>query len=140
VRWRAVGLVVSAVLLVCSCGGGRIDTAAKLAQALKREGIRFDGVYEVERERNKMSRLVDEAVSLEAESVWVEIFRIEKEKYFNMAAMAVGLRRGVESSMSGEVGDKLVDSYVRRPFVVMVMQEPEPGVVRAALKRILEPE
>ncbi len=68
-RWRAVGLVVSAVLLVCSCGGGRIDTAAKLAQALKREDIRFDGVYEVERERNKMSRLVDEAVSLEAESV-----------------------------------------------------------------------
>ncbi len=135
---RTVGLVAGAVLLVWSCGGGRVDTAVKLAQALKQEGIRFDGIYDVERERNKMSRLVDEAVSLEAESVWVEIFRIENEKYFNMAAMAVGLRRGVEKSMSEEVEDKLVDSYVRRPFVVMVMQEPEPGAVRAALERIFE--
>jgi len=130
VRNTALPAVVCCILAGCRpCG---IDSAVKLADALKNEGIGWETTGAVEPAR-KPPRGVKEAIALQGDRLLLEIYRVEDEKLFKMAAVAVGLRRGVES---GKSEGALVDALARRPFIIAVILEPEPGSVRRAFGRL----
>ncbi len=61
-----------AVVLIVGCGT-KIDTAEKLAAALKRKGVNYQTIEQVDAKHPK----VDEAIALKGDNLWVEILRIE---------------------------------------------------------------
>lgn len=123
--------------LLAGCGGS-IETSADVANALKKHGIPVEQVTGFK--PPKISRIVDDAVTVEGEGLSLEIIRIENEKFFKTAALALSMRRGMEERVEGDPEEELSDSFVRQPFIVMVMKEPEPGAVRAALEKVFPAE
>ena len=137
VAGHTAGLIAAGLVIASGCGTGGFDTATKLAEALENEGIEYESVGEVKRGGKRVPRFIDEAISLTGEGLRVEIFRVENEKYFKMAAAAVWLRRGVEAQVDGDPDEEIEDAFIRRPFVVAIIREPEQGLVKQTLERIL---
>lgn len=130
-RSTAVSLATLALL---ACRSDGIDTAAKLADALKEAGIAWSQSGPIERGRIKPPRAIDEAILLEGEDLRIEVYRVENEKWFKTAALGLTLRRSYEPEDSENA---LVDVFVRHPFLVAVSEEPSEYEVREALRRIL---
>jgi RecB family endonuclease NucS len=120
------------LLLACSSGKG-LDTAAKLATALKNQGVAWTSSGPVERARVRPKRVVNEAVLLEGENLRIEVYRVEDEQWFKTAAVSLLLRRSYEAEDSENA---LVDVLARHPFLVAVVEEPAERQVREAIGRI----
>ena len=120
------------LLFACSSGPG-IDTVAELAAALKNQGVAWTSSGPVERARVRPARVVNEAVVLEGESLRIEVYRVENEKWFKTAAVGLLMRRGFEAEDSENA---LADVLVRHPFLVAVVEEPSERQVREAIGRI----
>jgi hypothetical protein len=119
------------LLLGCGSADG-INTVAKLADAMKTEGLALTSSGELERPRIKPKRVIEEALWFEGEGMSIEVFRVEEEKWFKTAAVGLTLRRGFEPEDSENA---LVDVFVRHPFLVAVLEEPEQYMVREAFNR-----
>ena len=117
-----------------NCQKKGIDTALKLAEALKKEGINYQTIEEVEI-KLKFAK-IDEEIALKGDDLWLQMFRIEDEKSYKTSVTAVVLRLGLEKEIEGEQTDKVKDIFIKKPFLVMIMQEPEDGVVKQALNKI----
>jgi hypothetical protein len=118
-------------LLGCGSDSG-IDTVTKLADAMKKEGLAWSSSAELERPRIKPKSAVKEGFWFEGEGLSIEVFRVEEDKWFKTAAVALTMRRGFEPEDSENA---LVDAFARHPFLVAVTEEPEPHVVREAFNR-----
>ena len=123
------------LLLACSSGAG-INSAVKLADALKREGVAWTSSGPLEQGRVKPG-VVKEALLLEGENLRIELYLVENERWFKTAALGLVMRRGLEAEGSENA---LVDVIVRRPFLVAVVEEPAEHQVRVALGRIFPKE
>lgn len=99
---------------------------------MRKEGLAWSSSGELERPRIKPRSAVEEGFWFEGEGLSIEVFRVEDEKWFKTAAVALTLRRGLEPEDSENA---LVDAFARRPFLVAVIEEPEPHVVREAFNR-----
>lgn len=124
-------LAVTVALLGCSPGPG-INNVTELADAIKEEGVVWISSGELERPRIKPKSAVEEGFWFEGEGLSIEMFRVEEEKWFKTAAVALTLRRGVEPEDSENA---LVDALARHPFLVAVIEEPEQHMVREAFNR-----
>lgn len=129
---RYTAALVGSLLFTCSPGPG-IDTVSKLAAALKSQGVAWTSSGPVERARVGPARAVNEAVLLEGESLRIEVYRVENEKWFKTAAVALLMRRRFEADGSENA---LADAFVRRPFLVAVVEEPSKRQVREAIGRV----
>lgn len=69
-----VALAAVAVLVGCR-SGGKVDTVARLADALKKEGVAWETISEKERGRLKAWGTVKEAFELAGEGLLVEVYR-----------------------------------------------------------------
>lgn len=121
---------VSVLLFTCS-KSNKIDTVQKLADALKKQGIKFQAIEEGETKLPK----VDEIIVLTGDSLRVEILRIEDETALKTAVFALKLRLKFDKDKELDE-DKLQDIFNKKPFVVMIYQEPETGIVNRALNKI----
>jgi hypothetical protein len=118
-------------LLIVSCGKKGIDTAEQLAEALKKQGVNYQVMEEVEHKLRFAK--IDEAIALKGDSLWVEIFRIENLKGYNLAVQAVKMSVIVENQMVQEPEEKIEDAFFKHPFIVVVKQEPERGFIKQIL-------
>jgi hypothetical protein len=125
-------LLAAAALSGCRSSGS-VNTVAKLAGALKKEGLAWDALVPIERGRVRAKATVVEALELAGDSLLVEVYRIEDKKYFKTAALGLLLRAGLEPEQSENA---LRDVCVRQPFLLAVVEEPEERAVRRALDRV----
>jgi hypothetical protein len=124
-------LAVTVALLGCSPGPG-INNVTELADAMKEEGVVWISSGKLERPRIRPKIAVEEGFWFEGEGLSIEVFRVEEERWFKTAAVALTMRSGFEPEDSENA---LVDALARHPFLVAVVEEPEPGIVRAAFNR-----
>jgi hypothetical protein len=125
---------VVALLLLAGCGSGPgINTVAKLADALKREGLSWETMGELDRDRALPKRAIQEGFELAGDGLLVEVYRVEDETFFKTVAAALAMRAGLEPE---ESENALVDVCVHRPFALAVVEEPENHAVRHALARV----
>jgi hypothetical protein len=99
---RPLFVFIVYVLLFSCCKNSKIDTAQKLADALKKQGIIFQAIEEGETKLPK----VDEIIVLTGDSLRVEILRIEDETSYKTAVFAVRLRLKFDKdcSVSAHIG------------------------------------
>ena len=123
-----------AALLLLGCGtGSNIDTVAKLADALKEQGLAWKTMDELDRGRVKPKRAIQEAYELAGDGLVVEVYRVEDETFFKTAAVGLVMRAGYEP---GDSENALVDVCVSHPFLLAVVEEPKEQAVRKALSRV----
>lgn len=121
-------------LLNINCQKNVIDTAVKLAEALKKQGIDYQTIEEVEI-KLKYAK-IDEEIALRGDDLWLQMFRIEDEKSYKTSVTALMFRLAMEKEIENEQTDKVKDIFIKKPFIVMIMQEPEDGIVRQALNKV----
>ena len=131
-KWPCFLLLAAAALSGCRPSGS-VDTVARLAGALKKEGIAWETIVPIERGRGRVKAAVAEAFELAGDSLLVEVYRVEDEKFFKTAAVALMLRAGLEPEHSENA---LRDVCVHRPFLLAVVEEPEERAVRRALEQV----
>jgi len=131
-RWLSLVLLAAVVLSGCRPGGA-VNTVARLAGALKKEGIAWETISPLERGRVRAKAAVVEAFELAGDDLLVEVYRVEKETYFKTAVLGLVLRAGLEPEHSENA---LQDVCVHRPFLLAVVEEPEEHAVRRALGRV----
>jgi hypothetical protein len=135
---RFVSLLFSFIALIfllnVNCQNKGIDTAMKLSEALKKEGINYQTIEEVEI-KLKYAK-IDEEIALKGDDLWLQMFRIEDERSYKTSVTALMFRLAMEKEIENEQADKVKDIFIKKPFIVMIMQEPADGVVRQALNKI----
>lgn len=125
------------IVLLTGCGGPRLETVDDVVAALEKEGIQYTATSPAN--TSKLRRVkIDEAIVVTGDTLNVEILRIEREKHFKIFAGMGVLLAAVEVQAGKTFADK-PGLYARRPFIVIIRQEPREGQVRAALKRIFPP-
>ena len=121
---------------VCGCTSPeKIETAADLAAALQREGLHYATQEPAKLPKMKYGR-IDEGITLKADGLSVDIVRIEDERTYK-AFLGVGAIIGAAEAKTGQRLPKRPDLYSRRPFVVIVREEPNPGEVKQILEAVL---
>ncbi|NOX96610.1 MAG: hypothetical protein GXO98_00805 [Nitrospirae bacterium] len=124
------------VVLTVGCGKKEnIDTAKKLATALKREGVNYEKIERVDTQKMKYAKM-DEAIALKGNNLWVVIFRIEDKKTYEISERAVALLGRVKGSTKKRIPNLPNNIYYKKPFIILVREEPEQGEIRQALGRI----
>ncbi len=112
----------------------KIGTAQELAHALKQKGVQFQKIEPLDTSKLKSAR-PEEAIALKGDELWIEIFRIEDKRTFKLFAATGMMLAGVEANAKKPIPGK-PDAFIRRPFVILVRQEPEKGAVKHALMKI----
>jgi len=131
--------ITASAILVLLFGGctraERIETAGDLAKALQREGLAYATQEPASLPDMKYGR-IDEGVTLAASGLSVDIIRIEDKRtykaFLGMGALLVAAERKTGERLPGRP-----DIYSRRPFIVVVREEPNPGDVKRALNAVL---
>ncbi len=136
-RMRTYSIILTLGLIItvgCAKDNGA-QTADELANALQRNGI----TYQVKKPistSNLRYATIDEAVALEGDNLKIEVFRIEDQRTYEMFAGSAVMLKAVEREAGQPLPGLPPSTYSRKPFVVIIRQEPEQGQVRQALTRI----
>jgi len=126
-----LGLVVT---IGCAKDNGA-QTADELASALERNGITYH-VKKPISTSNLRYATIDEAVALEGDNLKIEIFRIEDQRTYEMFAGSAIMLKAVEKEAGQTIPGLPPSTYSKKPFVIIIRQEPEQGHVRQALTKI----
>ena len=125
---------IFAIVSLASCGSS-VETANELAEALEKEGIEYDSIEKVGTFRSKYAK-IEEAIALKGDNLNVEIYRIEDRRTYKAFCGSV-LLLAVAEKKTGQRLPGRPSLYPKKPFVIVVRQEPEAGVVKRALENIL---
>ena len=124
------------VLTACSLPGSQIHTADDLAQALEKGGLAF-----TERSRANLSQFrharIDEGLELRGDGIAVDILRITDRRTWNVYSDGVAFL-GIAEAAAGTSFPGKPDVVVRRPFIVIVREEPVAGRVRGIVERLVK--
>lgn len=116
------------LLLVGGCGRGGVGSVEELAEALRQHGVAYDVS-----ETAALAQLRAGGIRLMGENLKLEIYLVDDEKDMKLAATAAALAAMGQSKVAGASPLK---AYVRKPFLIIVRQEPVEGQVRAALESV----
>ncbi|OPZ84299.1 MAG: hypothetical protein BWY76_01901 [bacterium ADurb.Bin429] len=123
------------MVLFAGCSGN-VDTAGKLANALKKKGVNYTATEALAMPPLPMGYEADEAIALTGDNLRVEIYRVESEKYFKIFHTAVMTAVVFDGATPGTMRTKPI---ARQPFIVVIRQEPRPGGVKDAMDQIIPP-
>lgn len=114
-----------------------METVDDVVAALEKEGVQYTATSPAN--TSKLRRVkIDEAIVVTSDTLNVEILRIEREKHFKIfAGMGILLAAAEVQARKAFAGKP--DLFARRPFIIIIRQEPRKGQVRAALERIFPP-
>ena len=121
-------------LLALSACQQPLESVVDVVVALEERGVNVEN----RRALNPNFRYakIDEGLSLSGDQLQVDILRIEDEKTYELAQQARGLMAAV-----GEAADTDVlappEFYWRKPYIIVIRQEPEDGQIVAILEKIL---
>ncbi len=111
------------------------DTVQELADRLRANGIPYDRVEAI-REFPWESSKITESIALRGTDLFVEILRIDDPATFEAAEEAgskyAALRGGIEWEPV-----HTIEIVARRPYVVVIREEPKRGQIAAILQRLL---
>jgi hypothetical protein len=127
-------LLVLGLALTVGCGKAVVDSVDDLTTALKQKGIEYRTRETVNLSRFKYAK-IDEAVALKGDELWIEIFHITHEKTYKSFVGSSVLLVAAEAKTQRELPGK-PDVYFRKPFIIIVRQEPKKAHVKKALKKI----
>lgn len=127
-----VFISLTAVLIL---GCGKIDTAEKLAAALKRKGIDYHTIEPVDAPAGRFAK-VDEAIALKGDNLWVEILRIEDQRTYKLFLGSAVFLFAVEKKADKDLPGMPVNVLSKKPFLLVVREEPEKDTVKQALNKI----
>ena len=136
-RTTHIFFLVLGVALTVGCGK-TVDTVDDLATALRQNGIIYRSRETVDLSQLKYAK-IDEAIALKGDKLWIEIFHIPHEKTYKLFASSSVLLRAVEVKTQRKLPGK-PDVYFKKPFIIIVREEPQKGNVKKALKRIFPEE
>ena len=137
-RATSIFFLVLGIALTVGCGKTVINTVDDLATALKQNGIVYRTRETVNLSRFKYAK-IDEAVALKGDELWIEIFHITHEKTYKSFVGSSVLLVAAEVKTQRELPGKPV-VYFKKPFIIIVRQEPQKGGVKKALKKIFPEE
>lgn len=125
-------LLLPALTVGC---GKKIDSAKDLAEAFKRNGIQYRATKPVDLTQFRHAR-IDEAITLKGDELSIEIFRITHEKTYKLFAASSLILTAAEKKTEQRLPGR-PDIYSRKPFIIIVREEPHKGDVKKALNKIL---
>lgn len=133
-RTSRVGSLVFLSLILVTAGCGSPATVDALVEALGKAGLSVS-----ELGPSSISDIpgvrIDEGVSLQGDDLRVEILRIEDRRSYD-AVVTAGALIALAGAWS-EQTHGTPDIHYHQPFVVIVYDEPEPGMIGSELRRIL---
>ena len=140
IRWRAALVAILCVLLFSGCSFFGINSAEKLAAALRSKGITYQTATKVPVKANRNATTgenlkVNEALDLKGEDFYAEIMRINDKRSYEKFKPALQMSLAM-IEMGYKKPPASIPAYLKYPFVVVVIDEPESGGVYAALKKI----
>jgi hypothetical protein len=113
----------------------RIETLDDLTKALKNNGIQYDSTSPLDFSGMRFAQ-IDEGVRITGKDLHVELLRVEDDRTFKVVSGAGTLLGALDKTLEDTPADP-PEVITRRPFVVVVRAEPEPGQVRRVLDRVL---
>ena len=129
-------LLILVLVITAGCAKDNgAQTADELASALERNGVTYH-VKKPISTSNLRYATIDEAVALEGDNLRIEIFRIEDQRTYEMFAGSAIMLKAVEREADQAIPGLPPSTFSRKPFVIIIRQEPEQGQVRQALTRI----
>ena len=128
-------LIISLAVIMAACGLQRINTAEALAEALKAEGIEYLTLEPTKAPRMAYAK-VDEAIAIKGENLSVEILKITDSRTYKLFLKAGVFLFAVEKKVEKDLPGMPATMLSKKPFILVVREEPEPGTVKEALNRI----
>ena len=126
--------VAAIVLVTLSACQQPVESAVDVAVALQEQGVTVDETRALN--SNFRYAKIDEGLSLSGDQLQLDILRIEDDKTYELALQARGLMAAV-----GEAADTEVlappEFYSRKPYIIVIRQEPKDGQIVAILEKIL---
>lgn len=136
---RAVALGICGILIFSGCSLFGISTAEKLAAALRSKGVTYRTATKVPIKANRNatgeSLKVNEDLELKGEDFQAEIMRINDKRSYEKFKPALEMTLAM-IEMGYKRPPASVPAYLKYPFVIVVINEPESGDVYTALKKI----
>jgi hypothetical protein len=121
----AIGLLVAAAL-ACGCGEKKPGmTPEELVSVLRTAGIRYDVC-----ESTALASISAPGLRMRGDSLDVEIYQVVDEEDL---ARAEQIARQAAAALASSAGRTTMRSYVHDDLLIIVRQEPEPGMVGRAL-------
>lgn len=128
-------LLLSALQLTGCSSPTAIDSVDDLASALKAEGLDYDAAQSMDMTGMSHAK-IEQAVALTGDGLRIEILHIMDTKTYDMAIQAQDLfALGSAFQDVTVIGKATI--YARRPYVVVIRNEPTEGQVVAALQKVL---
>lgn len=131
----SVLLILGLVITVGCAKDNGAATADELADALERNGVTYNSKKPISTS-NLRYATIDEAIALEGNNLKIEIFRIEDQRTYEMFAGSALMLKAVEKEAGQAIPGLPPSTYSKKPFVIIIRQEPEQGHVRQALTKI----
>ena len=127
-------ILIAACLSACS-RPQTLETADDLASALKDAGLQYDTTEGIDTSNMRYAK-IDQAIALTGDNLNVEILLIEDRHTYDLAKKAQE-----QISLNGALHDSsVIDDptiYARRPYFIVIRQEPQAGDVLEVLQKIL---
>lgn len=116
----------------------KIETAGDLVAQLQTAGVQFDSQEPAPMPKGEYFRF-DEGLRLKGQDLFLDVLRIEDERVFGIAKSAGAILAVAEASAGQHIPDN-PEVFARRPFVIVIRQQPEGSSIQATLANLLPPE
>lgn len=140
-RMFCILMLFAGGLAVLSCGNAKIDTAEKLAEQLKENGVAFTSQGQANNVPRPPRVNIDEAIELTGPQLHVEVLRIDEEesrKMFTMAIAFVGMADKLAVQKTEQSLQDRPKIYSHDTLIVVVREEPRDGLVQEAMQSIFK--
>jgi hypothetical protein len=132
---RALSLTLCAVFIAGCVAQPNVETAADLADAIEDAGYAIDSRTAIDFSGMQHAR-IDEGYTLRGDGLLVEVLRISDARTFDLMTSASALLTAIGAKTESEALTP-PDIVQRRPFVVVIRQEPEQGGIRQTVERVV---
>jgi hypothetical protein len=137
---KTAAVAIAGILVFSGCSFFGISSAEKLATALRSKGVTYRTATKVPVKANRnaatgQNMKINEALDLRGEDFYAEIMRISDKHSFEKFRPALEMSLAmIEMGYKKPAGS--IAAYLKYPFVIVVINEPESGDVYSALKKI----
>jgi hypothetical protein len=130
------GVILLSVFAAMGCDTKpTINNVTDLADALEARGLQVQSREQLPMPKGRHFRF-DEGIGLNGPDLRVELIRIDDPKVYKIAVGAGVILALAETEAEQRIPGR-PNAYYSQPYWIIVRQEPEPGVVQAALNKTL---
>lgn len=133
-KYSKIILIFWLNFIIFSCRGDNIENIEELSLKLESQG--FNLVSEDTLDLTSLTHArIEEAVLIQGENLEIEIYRIEDQRTFKLFIGSGILISRIEDEL-GDSSEILAEMWFKKPFIVIIREEPLPGSVVEALDEL----